>query len=316
MDKNTELTSINMPNEKHSKESSADDLHEARYAAFVENAVEGIWRIDFDPPIRLDGTMSEQVSQIFDRGVYTEANDAAAHCYGFNKGKEVVGRRLSDFMSKSAATNLETMTTFVQNRFYMRNLVTHEQCIGGKTLIGVNNITPHIQDGKVFYIWGASLDITDVYSLEEELDKTQRELVLQKQALEEKNVALKELVTFIELDKKDFKERIIANVDQVIMPLLEKITLSHTEESQIEQLRQALQDLTSSFGHKLTNRGANLTPRELEVCSLVKNGFNSKEIARRLKIALHTVEKHRRTARKKMGLTRKGVNLQTYLRSL
>jgi hypothetical protein len=35
-----------------------------------------------------------------------------------------------------------------------------------------------------------------------------------------------------------------------------------------------------------------------------------------LKIALHTVEKHRRTARKKLGLTSKGINLQTYLNTL
>ncbi len=33
-------------------------------------------------------------------------------------------------------------------------------------------------------------------------------------------------------------------------------------------------------------------------------------------IAKHTVETHRRTARKKLGLTNQGINLQTYLGSL
>jgi hypothetical protein len=35
-----------------------------------------------------------------------------------------------------------------------------------------------------------------------------------------------------------------------------------------------------------------------------------------LNIALHTVEKHRRMARKKLNLANKGINLRTYLSSL
>ena len=59
-----------------------------------------------------------------------------------------------------------------------------------------------------------------------------------------------------------------------------------------------------------------LTPRETEVCNLVKNGLANKEIARLLNIALHTVEKHRRMARNKLGLTNKGINLYSYFNSL
>jgi DNA-binding CsgD family transcriptional regulator len=48
----------------------------------------------------------------------------------------------------------------------------------------------------------------------------------------------------------------------------------------------------------------------------VKSGLTSKEIAGMLKIAVHTVEKHRRTARSKLDLANKGINLRTYLNSL
>jgi DNA-binding CsgD family transcriptional regulator len=44
--------------------------------------------------------------------------------------------------------------------------------------------------------------------------------------------------------------------------------------------------------------------------------MSSKEIAALLKIALHTVEKHRRTARYKLNLANKGINLRTYLNSV
>ena len=180
----------------------------------------------------------------------------------------------------------------------------------------VNNITPGIQDGKVLYIWGASLDITEVHLLQEELDISRNVLDAQNRALEEKNSALKELIAHIETDKKDFKERIIANIDQVILPALEKINSCHKCEIQIKHTSQALQNLTSTFGLKVADRRINLTPREIEVCNLVKNGLSSKEIARILKIALHTVEKHRRTARKKLGLANQNINLRTYLHSL
>jgi DNA-binding CsgD family transcriptional regulator len=48
----------------------------------------------------------------------------------------------------------------------------------------------------------------------------------------------------------------------------------------------------------------------------VKNGLTSKDIANVLKIAVHTVEKHRRTARNKLDLANKGINLRTYLNSM
>jgi len=292
---------------------SAIAQHETRFSTFVENAIEGIWRIDFDPPICLNAPESQQNQEVFDKGIFTEANDAAAYIYGLSRGEEVIGRQLKDFMEPGNTKNKEKMREFVQNRFLIKNLLTYEKNIEGDLRYIVNNITPCIMDDQLLYIWGASLDISELLNLQEELNISRKELAIQKSALEEKNAALKELLTHIELDKKDFKDRVVANIDQVILPSLDKIRLSNGDETQIEQMRKALEDLTSSFGMKVTDRKINLTPREIEVCNLVKNGLSSKEIARMLKIALHTVEKHRRTARKKLGLTSKGINLQSHL---
>jgi len=61
---------------------------------------------------------------------------------------------------------------------------------------------------------------------------------------------------------------------------------------------------------------SNLSPREQEICTLVKNGATSKEIAEALGIAPVTVLKQREIIRKKLGLTIKSVNLVTHLRGL
>jgi PAS domain S-box-containing protein len=270
---------------------------EERFSAYMENANEAIWRIDFEPPIPLDAPESRQIQMIFDNGVFSEANDAVAHTYGLTRGKEVIDRPLRKFMEQSDPKNVEKMVEFVQKKFHVNNLVTYEKVYDGTTSIIVNNIIPCIQDGKVQYIWGASLEISELFEAQQDLERSREELALQKKALEEKNAALKELIAHIELDKKELKDRIQANVEQVIIPSLDKIRLNKGSDAHIEQLRKALENLTSSFGRKVADSRVKLTPREIEVCNMVKNGLTSKEIAGLLSIALHTVEKHRRMAR-------------------
>ena len=180
----------------------------------------------------------------------------------------------------------------------MTNLISYEKDVGGKTHIVLNNIAPHIEDGQVRYVLGASLDVTEHFQASRALEQSREELAEKAAALEVKNEALRELIAHIELDKKDFKDRITANIEQVLLPSLDKIRTGRAGPAYIEQHRRALEDLMSSFGRRIAD---------------VKL---SKDIASVLKIAVHTVEKHRRTARSKLDLANKGINLRTYLNSL
>ena len=63
-------------------------------------------------------------------------------------------------------------------------------------------------------------------------------------------------------------------------------------------------------------RQANLTPRELEVATLVKEGKRTKEIAEIAGIAPSSVDSHRNAIRKKLGLNNEKMNLRSYLLSL
>jgi PAS domain S-box-containing protein len=44
---------------------------EERFSAYMENANEAIWHIDFEPPIPLDAPESLQVQKVFDNGVFS-----------------------------------------------------------------------------------------------------------------------------------------------------------------------------------------------------------------------------------------------------
>ncbi|MBE9544849.1 MAG: helix-turn-helix transcriptional regulator [Proteobacteria bacterium] len=81
-------------------------------------------------------------------------------------------------------------------------------------------------------------------------------------------------------------------------------------------LKRSLEDLTSSFGRKITQKSLRLTPREIQLCNMIQRGLTSKEIASLLNISLNTVGRHRHSIRKKAEIIEKKENLYNYLQSL
>jgi len=75
-------------------------------------------------------------------------------------------------------------------------------------------------------------------------------------------------------------------------------------------------NITSPFLHSLSARYINLTPREIQVANLIKEGKTTKEIADIMGVCLGAISLHRDHIRKKMGLNNKKINLNTYLSSL
>ncbi len=59
-----------------------------------------------------------------------------------------------------------------------------------------------------------------------------------------------------------------------------------------------------------------LTPRELEIALLIKEGRSSKEISEILSISKKAVQFHRQNLRKKLGIAGSQINLVTYLRNI
>jgi len=288
---------------------------EQRFTVYMENSREAIWRIDFNPPISLQASELQQVLSAFQNSNIGEANDAMARMYGYTKGKQLIGRVFGEFITQSDPKNVETVTALVREKFLMNDMVTYEKNVDGSTGVYLNNIVPAIRNGMVLHIWGSSLDITILSKTQERLKWAMAELENQKKALEEKNIALKELIAQIEIEKRDIKDRVMSNLEQVILPSFDKIVLNNGVGEYLDQHRKTLENLISTFGQKIADSRVKLSAREIEVCNLVRNGLTNKEIAQLLRIALHTVEKHRRMSRKKLGLTSKSINLQTYLSS-
>jgi len=159
-------------------------------------------------------------------------------------------------------------------------------------------------------------DITERKLAERALRDSEAKLIEQKLALEQKNIALREIIAQIEIEKRKIKDDIETNASTVLSPILEKLRGDKSTQKYIELLRHHIEKLTSSFGGKLRDASVNLTSREIEICNMIKGGLSNKDISHLLNISHQTVEGHRKNIRKKLGLTNKQINLTAYLRGL
>jgi PAS domain S-box-containing protein len=159
-------------------------------------------------------------------------------------------------------------------------------------------------------------DITDRKQAEEVLKKRESDLEAKSQTLEELNTALKVLLTQREKDKEELEEKVHANVMQLAMPYIEKLKKSHLKDKEadfVNILELNLINILSPFLNKLSLKYKNLTPREIQIAHLVKEGKTSKEIAELLNMSSGTVAFHRENIRSKLDLKNKKENLRSYL---
>jgi len=164
-------------------------------------------------------------------------------------------------------------------------------------------------NGTLYGVCGISTDITERVKSKEELQK-------QKESLEQKNIALGEVLGQIEIEKRQMEDNIIANAENLLLPTIQKLGLAKESRQYAQMLQKNLEELTSSFGSRLTDKKNRLTSKEIEICNMIKNGLASKEIARLLNTSLLTVEKHRNNIRSKLGVVNNGSSLFSVLQEL
>jgi hypothetical protein len=147
--------------------------------------------------------------------------------------------------------------------------------------------------------------------------RAEEELEIEKIALENKNIALKEVLKKVHEEKREIATRVQANVDKIIMPifsLLEKNANSN-DASVLKLLKKNLEEVTSPFTNAISKEFVSLSPVEIQICNYIKNGFSTKDIAQLRGIAGSTVSRHREHIREKLNLKNKNINLVTYLNS-
>jgi len=178
------------------------------------------------------------------------------------------------------------------------------------------NLAPLSEAGKYIVSF---LDITDRKKTEIELRNSENELRLKTLNLEEANTALKVLLRHREEDQNAMEQKVISNVNKLVLPYVEKLKglrLNDNQAMHLEIIETHLKDIVSPFLRNLTTEHYDLTPREIQIASLVKEGKTTKEITELLNISATAVDFHRKNIRLKLGIKNKKANLRSFLHTM
>ena len=152
---------------------------------------------------------------------------------------------------------------------------------------------------------------------DQELQETNRQLALERLALQESNTALRTVLARIEQEKQEIYRDIKTNVDKILMPILHGLAAQVPEarSTYVELLRKNLEEIASPFTSRLSLACHSMTPTEIAICNMIRNGLRTKEIAEMRGISSATVNRHREKIRRKLKLTNQDTNLATFLQS-
>jgi DNA-binding NarL/FixJ family response regulator len=150
-----------------------------------------------------------------------------------------------------------------------------------------------------------------------DLQEANRQLTLERQALQESNTALKLVLSRIEQEKQEIHSDIKLNVEKVLKPIMNAllVQLPPVYIKYVEMLQRGLEEITSPFISHLSNAYNSLTPSEIAICNMIRTGMRTKEIAEARGVSESTINRHRENIRDKLQITNTDVNLATFLQS-
>jgi DNA-binding NarL/FixJ family response regulator len=115
------------------------------------------------------------------------------------------------------------------------------------------------------------------------------------------------------------EQAMVSNLKHFVFPYLEELERRPSGigvKAYADIIRTNIEQLISPVSHNLSSAYRNLTPTEVKVADLIRQGQSTKSIAAALNTSPSTIEKHRHSIRRKLEILNKKTNLQTYLNTL
>ena len=246
---------------------------------------------DMDQTFQSVGTNYLNICEVGTEGQSEDGADVKEVAQGI---RGVLTGELTEFMTHYPCHSPE------QKRWFVVRVVPLQEEQKAKAIVTHENITP-------------------IMEMQEALREKEAELLQEREKLEETNTALRVLLRQRDEDRTRLEETVYNNVDRLVLPYIEKLLegrLSDKHRTLAEIADNNLRDIISPFLRTLSTLGLLLTPQEIEVANLVRNGRSSKEIADIMSLSVAGVDFHRKLLRQKLGLANTKKNLRSFLLTL
>ena len=155
--------------------------------------------------------------------------------------------------------------------------------------------------------------------INESLQKAEKELEAKAHDLSGANTALQELARQNESDRKELEKKVLFAVHEMVTPYidnLEKSGLDEVQTSFVNIVRSNLNEITAPFMKELSFRYFRLSPTEISVANLIKQGCTTKEISSKMNITKRNVDFYRDQIREKIGIKNTKANLKNVLKEM
>lgn len=258
---------------------------------------------------------------------FTIVDEHKMRTYANQRLSEILGYDVSEIIGVSATKPLDESNTMIWEEQFKKRMkgdsgsyeITWKKKDGTKVPTIVSPRPLFDSEGNFRGSFAVITDVSDLKRAEQEMKQREKELKVKTTNLAETNVALKVLLETRERDKTELEEKVLFNIKELVNPYVEKLKrtkLDGRQATYLNILESNLSNIASSFSHALHFKYASLTPSEIQIAGLIRDGKTTKEIADLLNLSSRTIESHRKNIRRKMGLTDKKMNLRTTLMSL
>ncbi|MFC1455422.1 HWE histidine kinase domain-containing protein [Microvirga arabica] len=139
-----------------------------RYRSFISHSSEGIWFLEFMPPLDTGLPVEEQVELAYRNGRFVDCNDAMARMYGLDRAEDLVGRTLDFPLPSSDPDARAYLAEIVRSGYSVTGVESVEQDAAGNSKYFDNSMIAVIEDGQLKRLWGIQRDISDRKRAEEQ----------------------------------------------------------------------------------------------------------------------------------------------------
>jgi len=242
-------------------------------------------------------------------------NRSYAAILGFTP-KDLIGKRVDDVINDPqllADLRKEDEYVYATGRSLFNLLKQPDP--NEKKWVRMDKIPFIDRNKKIVGIIGLAVEIDEppagIRDLQEKLSSTSRKL-------EDTETALRVLLEHREKDVSLTKDKLADKIKTLVLPYLESLKQTKLQQDQLEYIDLIEENLKNFYDPNYAKLAApeyKLSPTELKVAQLVRDGKTNKEIAKMLHLSKSTILTHRHHIRVKLGIRNKKVNLCSMLKS-